>query len=261
MGTNARRTRLFSSFIAFLCLLCIIPSIAQAATVRLIIWHPGEAGTTAQASPLMDLFGEYLAAKIPGTRWEVRYFPDVAGGRHFLRNSQPAFGIVSDVARAHLPARTPTQNLLATRPLPHGRTTERRHLVQGPCADAKAAAVVHATAPLPATDIQRDFALARAPQVKITANLLGTLKQIAGGACASAVVSEREWRTIARLTTPWRQGLRATPSAHAHPTPRVVQFGAAGASHAAALQRALRGMAQDPDGRAILGELQLAGFE
>lgn len=242
-------------------LLWLVPSLAHAATLRLIVWHPGEAGTTAQAQPLMDLWGDYLATHIPGTTWEIRYFPDVGGGRAWVNNQRPAFGIVNDVARAQVPPHMAVRNLLATRPLPHGRTTEHRHWVRGPCADTKAAAVVHATAPLPAAGIQRDFALAKAPQVHITPNLLGTLKQIAGGVCASAVVSEREWRTIARLTTPWRQALRATPSTRAHPTPRVVQFGATGAAHADGLQRALRGMNSDAEGRTILGELQLKGFE
>lgn len=241
-------------------LLWLAPDLAHAATLRLIVWHPGEAGTTLLAQPLMDLLSEYLAAKIPGTTWEIRYFPDVAGGTRYLQQ-QPAFGIVSDVARAQVPRRMAMRNLLATRVLPHGRTTEHRHLVRGPCADATSTAVVHATAPLPAAAIQQDFALATTPQVQITPNLLGTLKQIAGGLCASAVVSEREWRTIAGLATAWRQGLRATPSATAHPTPRVVQFGATGTAHAAALQRTLRGMHSDSEGRAILSELQLKGFE
>lgn len=243
-------------------LVCAVPIQASAKTShRFLFWYPGEAGTTAQAQPLLDEFAAYLAEKIPETRWEPRYFATIAEGKRYVKQKRPVFGIVSHLMYAQFGETLGMQRVLLTKPLPHGQSHESWYLVDGPCAaGAKRSGTTYASEPIPLRTAQTAFPNAELTALSPTENLLGKLKQIGAGSCERAILNEREWYTISRLRIAWRAGLQETKSHNAHPSPSVVQFRKVDAEIAGILVAVLRGMSADPEGKEILQELRLAGF-
>ncbi len=243
-----------------LLLLCVFGWIRFAeagAAHRFIFWYPGEAGTTAQAQPLLDAFSAYLASKLPGTTWEARYFSSESEGARYIRANKPAFGIVSQLMFQRY--RLGMERLLATRPLPHGKTQERWHVVLGPCDEAPKSRMTYSAEPFTRSDLEQMFSDLSFGQITLTNNLLGMLKDIAHGSCHQAVVSERVWTTVQHAGA-WTQSLTARPTAQPLPTPSVVKFPNADTNLAVQLTNVLRGMAKNADGQALLTEMRLAGF-
>lgn len=207
----------------------------------------------------MDLFAAYLAQKIPGTSWEAKYFSGENDGKQYIHSQRVTFGIVSQLMVQRYEETLGLQRMLATRPLPHGRNSERWYLVSGVCDSTPG--IIHTTEPFSSFDVQQLFAgqpLSDA-QTQLTTNLLGALKTIATRGCDRTLLSERVWNTIQRAG-PWAKTLTAQLTSDPSPTPSVVQFPGADSSVAALLTTALRTMVSDPDGREILTELRLAGF-
>lgn len=249
--------KLVQIIVLTLSLIITLPAHA-APSHRFIFWHPGEAGTTAQAQPLMDLFAAYLAQKIPGTAWEAQYFSSESGGKQFIRSQRVAFGIVSQLMLQRYEETLGMQQMLATRPLPHGRNRERWYLVRGVCDTTPG--IIYTTEPFSSFEVQRLFGQPLSDaQTRPTTDLLGALKAIAAGGCDRALLSERVWNTIQRAG-PWAKSLTAQLTSDPVLTPSVVQFPGADSSVATRLTTVLRAMSTDPEGRAILTELRLAGF-
>lgn len=244
-------------FLLTLLLLYTLPAHATS-THRFIFWHPGEAGTTAQAQPLMDLFAAYLAQKIPGTSWEAKYFSSESDGKQFIRSQRVAFGIVSQLMVQRHGAALGMQQLLTTRPLPHGKHSERWVLVRGVCDTTSG--IIYTTEPFSSFEVQRLLGQPLGDaHTKPTADLLGTLKIIATRGCDRALLSERVWNTIQRAG-PWAKTLTAQLTSDPIPTPSVVQFPGADSAVATQLTTALRTMSSNLNGREILAGLRLAGF-
>lgn len=206
----------------------------------------------------MDLFAAYLAQKIPGTSWEAQYFSSESDGKQFIRSQRAAFGVVSQLMVQRYEETLGLQRMLATRPLPHGKNSERWVLVRGVCDTTLG--IIYTTEPFSSFDVQKLFGQPLSDaQTQRTTNLLGALKAIATRGCDRALLSERVWNTIQRAG-PWAKTLTAQRTSEPMPTPSVVQFPGADAAVATRLTTALRTMASDPEGREILTELRLAGF-
>jgi hypothetical protein len=237
-----------------------LSSPAHAKTHTFLFWYPGEAGTTAQAQPLMDLFASYLDKKMPETKWRAQYFSVIDRGKTCIRGNKPVMGVVSNVMYWRFRHALGMEHVAATRPLPHGKTRESWFLVHGPCTQKNPVRSTFVTEPLTPALLREHFSSDVPWKIAQTHNLLGRLKTMATGDCHLAVVGERVWSTITRLKTQWSTALTATPSLKTHPTPSLVKFRHTEPKVADALLRVLRDMSADPEGKAILSELQLVGF-
>ncbi|MBI4237912.1 MAG: hypothetical protein HY696_05775 [Deltaproteobacteria bacterium] len=238
---------------------------ARAAEHAFIFWYPGGGGNTAQAQPLLDQFAAYLGSKTSNVTWHAKYFGNVESGLQFARAGRPSFGIVSYLMYAQYGQALGMQRILTAVPLAHGKAEESWHFVEGQCDETPAPLIIYMSEPLTLAMIHQDFPnqkLERAGQpakLQTTGNLLGMLKQIAAGSCHAAIVSEREWHGVSR--TSWARDLHSTVSNTTHPAALVVRFTGATSESATKTEETLRGMSGNVQGKAILTELQLKGFE
>ncbi|MBI2346423.1 MAG: hypothetical protein HYV03_05995 [Deltaproteobacteria bacterium] len=103
----------------------------KAALLLFCFWYPGEAGTSAQAQPLLDQFAALLSTHTPGISWRTTYLPTESEGLAFIRAKSPSFGIVSYPVYYKYRASLSMTRLASTRLLPDGRAEER--LSPAPC--------------------------------------------------------------------------------------------------------------------------------
>lgn len=235
----------------------------RALALIFLFWYPGEAGTTAQAQPLLDQFAERLGAHTPGTTWKANYFPTEAAGRAFITSRRPAFGIVSYAMEAKYGKRLALTPIAATRPLPAGKTTESLALYAGPCptsATAPSGAAVYSSQPWPTDLLRRILPQYTGTPLTPTAGMRRTLEQMTqAGRCEQAILSAAEQASLHVLKTPWANRLTLVARSQPIPTPRVVAFGAQ--PRTAALREALLRLGSDPAAREILAEMRFAGFD
>ncbi|MBI2343414.1 MAG: hypothetical protein HYV02_03625 [Deltaproteobacteria bacterium] len=253
--------RILMGLIIFIC--SSLPPLVRAETTvyDFVLWYPGEAGSTAEAQPLMDLVGEYLAAKIPQTQWRVLYFAELDPGKNYIHGRRPPFGIVSTVAYWRFQQALQMTHLLATRPLPHGTTRERWARITGPCEGPGAETrKTFVTEPLTPAFHAKAFPHATPGNIVTTTNALKTVQDIAGEHCLAMVVNERLGETIGALGARWGKPLQIAMSQATFPTPSVVRFGTTVPPITEALTRTFLTMDRDPDGKRLLEELRLAGF-
>ena len=242
----------------FIVLLLISSLRTEAAEMQLLFWYPGEAGTAAQAQPLLDQFAALLARHTPGTTWSMHYLRNEQTGLQQIRKRRPQFGIVSYAMywkhRAAL-AMTPTAQ---TRPLPSGNTEEPWVMIPGFCKEAPTRKAIFSSQPFAPALLQSMFGTEKITKdLDITSNMLKTLQEMANGSCQDAVLSPAEYRSLKALKAEWATSLIVTATA-VLPTPPVVRFGTQ--PSADAVQKALLSISQDPNARPILTELRLKGF-
>lgn len=256
--------RMYRFFTVMIILLLAYPAAANTKQ-GFLFWYPGEAGNTTEAQPLMDTFAAHLSAKTPATTWQATYMADVAGGKRYIQKQRPTFGIVSHLMFERYGAQYGMRKLLATRPLPHGKTTETWHLIRPPCQGPLPKAIIHVTEPVTEATIVAAFApelvaeIERPMEIEPTGNLLHALREIARGRCNYALLNEREWWAVSNVGSDWSKQLVATTSQQTHSTALLVQFGKA-SDTTDALTATLRAMANDSHGQQILATLRLKGF-
>lgn len=248
----------------FTLLFLLVTSTGWAAELGFIFWYPGEAGTTAQAQPILYQFAALLAKHTPGTTWRPQYIPSEERGMAFIKGQKPAIGIVSYLMYWKHRDLLGMKALASTRPLRSSIRTLA--LVEGPCTQTGGAALLFGSEPYPLRFLHEVFAGSEdalrpwpSGSVSNTNDMRATLKQMAeSGSCNRAVLSGAESASLKGSKAVWASSIKILASSRPIPVPPVVAFG----SQAIAQQvsQALLTLGRDPDAKEILSEMRLAGF-
>lgn len=243
-------------------LILTLASVAHARQIKMIFWYPGEAGSTKEAQPILDEFFEYLNGKITPTRISGKYFNTAQEGLAYIRSEKPMIGIVSYAAWAQNRDKIGTaQVILATLPLPHGRSTEHYTLV-GRNAQIPAGAMIFSSEPLSEPFMRTELFPKLKEGVKIsqTHQLLMKLKEIGEGKTnAWAILSPAETGALARLNHPWAKSLKTIAESNPVPTARVILFDETW-KDVGRFKTTLLTIGDDMSVRDILDEMRLKGF-
>lgn len=234
---------------------------ASAKTVNMVMWYPGEAGSTEEAQPVIDLLFEYVNKKISPDKIQGKYFNSVADGLTHIGSRKPAVAIISYAAWAQNKGRLQGDVILATLPLPGGAKTESYALV-GLAGETARNLPIVSSEPLGISFVRSQL-FPNIPvdaKIKESPQLIFSLKKIADGELKSqAILTPTEAATLDQISAEWATKIAVIERSKPVPSARVVLFDPAWGK-AAAFKDALIKMNGDPEGREILNELRLAGF-
>lgn len=265
LSCSRRRSMKPAKLLPALCLaasLILHAGEASARQVRMLIWYPGEAGSTAEAEPVLEEFFGYLSAKIAPDSVTGKYFNSVAEGLAYLKRERPAVAIVSYAAWAqNRSALAASKPFLSTLPLPHGSAAERYSLV------SRVTQLAPGTPILSSEPLGPGFARGELfPDLPADAKISGTPQMIAklkeigeGRLSAAAILTPSEAAALARLTAPWAQAIKVIGESRPVPTARVILLDENWPG-ALKLKEALLAGGGDPAAREILDEMRLKGF-
>lgn len=229
----------------------------------LLFWYPGEAGSPEAAQGLMDSLASYLDAKIPNTKWELRYENTVNGGEKRIKKSH--FAVIHWEMEKKFGKKLNMTPLLRTAALPHKTTSEHYYLATGPCSKTpKPVLSIFSKEPLTQESVKAEFPDLSPNQYRfytLNEGLTARLKAIAEGSCEGLVVSSRTWSALQRIKSRWATALQYKKSAAPHPTAHLVHMGKSTPELAQKLSTTLKNMNQTPEGQALLQTLQLANFQ
>ena len=229
---------------------------------KMIFWYPGEAGSTEEAQPFLDVFLAYLNDKTQPYVIEGQYFNTIEDGLAYIKKRNPKVGIISFAAWTQYRQQLgQAVDWLSTLPLPHGKSMESYALV-GRTQNIGPNIPIFSSEPLTGPFVIEKL-FPRVPanaKLSSTPQLLFTLRRIASGQIeGAAILTPTEAATLKRLTAPWAKGLVTIAQSKPVPTARVVLFDPAW-KDAPKLKAALLSAGQDPKAREILVELRLKGF-
>jgi len=250
--------------IAALVLACLLALHAEALAedARMVIWYPGEAGSTAEAQPVLDAFFGYLSKDMAPEKVTGQYFNSVKGGLDYISHKKPKAGIISYAAWMQNRAKMGgAEVILSTLPLPGGRKTERYALVGG---DDKLApdAKIYSSEPLSQGFIRQHLFANIPASAKLaqTDRMFVKLKALSSGSeKAYAILTPLEASTLKRIKSDWSKSLKVIERSKPVPTARVVVFDP-GWEGKGKFSEALLGAGKDPEAEEILEELRLKGF-
>lgn len=234
---------------------------ASARTVDMIMWYPGEAGSTEEAAPVIDLLFEYVNKKITPDKIQGKYFNSVLAGLTYIGSKKPAVAIISYAAWAQNKGKLQGDVILATLPLPGGAKTESYALV-GLSGETARNLPIISSEPLTISFIRSQLFpnISADAKLKEDPQLLFSLKKIAdGGLKSQAILTPTEAATLEQISAEWATKIAVIERSKPTPSARVVLFDPAWGK-AAAFKDALIKMNGDPEGREILNELRLVGF-
>lgn len=230
--------------------------------IKMLVWYPGEAGSTAEAQPVLDAFFRYINTKIAPDTITGAYFNTEEGGLGYIKKDSPTVAIISFSAwTQHRVQIGQAKDILSTRPLPHGTTSESYVLV-GPDAKIVPGAKIFSSEPLRIQFARGELFPQIPPDSVISSihNLLSKLKEIGEGRLkAYAILTPTEAATLGRLDWPWAKALRVVAESRRVSTPRVVIFDAKWEG-LARFKSALIAAGSDPNAREVLNEMRLVGF-
>ncbi|MBI4126980.1 MAG: glycosyltransferase [Deltaproteobacteria bacterium] len=237
---------------------------AKAREIKMIFWYPGEAGSTAEAQPVLDLFFEALNQDLKPDQMSGKYFNTVAGGKNYIAKEKPALGIVSFPAwvqyRKTFPAAS--SEWLATLPLPDGKSTHLYRLV-GPSKELHENSILISSEPL-SVEFLRTSLFANLPQritVRESPQLLSQLRTIADGQDkAYAILTPMEATTLDQLSSPWAKKLITVETSKPIPSASVILVDPS-LPQAERLQNLFLTFSLKDSNKEILNELRLVGFE
>jgi hypothetical protein len=236
-------------------------SISGAAAQPMLFWYPGEAGSTAEAQPILDEFTKYLESRIPNLKLSPKYFNTVDEGLAFINNSKPVLGIISYAAWEEYKSKFPEAKVwLATNPLPYGKKEESYLLVSG-SAPGGAGMPIYSSEPMTKNFIVNSLGFSQAASLTPapTSQILMKLKAIGSGEVkAMAVLTPMEGATLKKMTAPWTKNIKTVAVSKPVPTARVVLFSSM--PKIDSLKSTLLEIKNDPNAKEILDELRLAGF-
>lgn len=234
---------------------------ASARTVDMIMWYPGEAGSTEEAQPVINLLFEYVNKKISPDKIQGKYFNSVADGLTYIGSRKPAVAIISYAAWAQNKGRLQGDVILATLPLPGGAKTESYALV-GQAGSATRGLPIISSEPLGISFVRNQL-FPNIPvdaKIKESPQLIFSLKKIAdGGLKSQAILTPTEAATLEQISAEWATKIAVIERSRPVPSARVVLFDP-GWGKASAFKDALIKMNGEPEGREILNELRLVGF-
>lgn len=237
---------------------------AEKNIAEMLFLYPGEAGSTAEAQPILDLFEEYLDDRIAPYDVEMVYYNDLEKGLAYLKEQMPQLGIVSYAAwTQHRIRMGDAIPWLATVPLPGGQQFVRYALV-GRASSIAGCQTIFASEPMTA-DFVRSELFADLPanaSVVQSGQVLHRLRRMGEGtgkAGECAILTPTEAATLGHLSAPWAKALSVIAQSQYIPSARVVIFDPVWRGYDN-LKKALLRMSKDSEAKALLQELRLKGF-
>lgn len=254
--------RIASVLLLTVALLALSALPAMAGTSRMLFWYPGEAGSTAEAKPVLDAFFAYVNPKIAPEALSGSYLNSVEGGSASLLKERPAVAIISFAAASQHPeALAGARPLLATLPLPGGAATERYTLV-GTRANFRPGEKLLASEPLSATFVREKLFASLPADASVTHSdqLLLQLKKMGDGALdAIAILTPSEAASLKAVSAAWAQNLKVIGTSAPVPSARVWLLDPTWKG-AEKFTAALLAAGSDPAARELLNEMRLKGF-
>jgi len=254
----------FRKFSAWLILAILtISSGALAENIRMIFWYPGEAGSTELAQPALDLFFGYINSRTAPDKIDGRYFNTVNDGLSFIRSASPKLGILSFAAFEENREKIGRVSiLLKTLPLPGGKSLEQ-YVIVGKGEKPKSWNInLYSRQPLTAGFVNK-YVLpgTAAPKIAVVPAILPTLKEVSSGKMPGGVILQPiEFFTLKNLNQDWAKELKTWSTSPPVPTASLLLFGDT-LPVVEKIKTILLNMEKDPEGKDILNELRLKGFE
>lgn len=234
----------------------------NASDIRMVFWYPGEAGSTEEAQPVLDAFFDYLNGKIEFANIKGHYFNTVQGGLDYIMKNKPKVGIVSFAAwKQNRIKLGDAKVMLATLPLPSGKSTERYGLVCSVKAQAPEG-TIYSSEPLEIDYIKQNLfpSIPDDSTIEQTSQIFAKIKKIADGSIkASAILTPMETATLEKLDSPWIKSLKIVKKSEPVPTARVILFDDKWTGQEK-LSEILLATSIDPKASEILEEMRLKGF-
>lgn len=242
-------------------LLCILlfSSVARAEKVQLLFWYPGEAGSQAEAQPLLDAFSTLLNTQSPAPI-SATYHNDRTAGEQFIQQQHPTFGILSYHAWLNWQNTHPKSKVFLQVLPNHGQLTEKYVLV-GKSAPQGQIQVL-SSEPLSENFLTQQLFPHKTWSAKMTSSkqLLFKLKELADGKWSGyCLLSPREATSFAALKSPWKQQLSFTQSSAAVSTARLIIF-AKEPPQIEQWKKTFLELSKNPAANEVLEELSLSGF-
>lgn len=240
---------------------------AYALSYKMLFWYPGEAGSSADAEPILDDFFKYINKQIAPDVLEGKYFPTDDAGRAYIGSNRPAIGIISLTSYIKESARgTPMTIIAQTRPLPGGATTQKYYLVSGASHKDKGTLPqkIYSSEPLAASFVKNVLFSSikiEPSMLSESQNTLGKLKSIADGEDIAAILTDIEYQTLKRMKAPWTSQVVLISESSPVPSAPVVAFGKGeGDPFISKIKDVLIKMGGNTETKPILESLRLAGF-
>lgn len=247
----------------------IVYSEAHSKSYDMVFWYPGEAGSTAEAEPVLAAFFDYLNKKTKA-EFSGKYFNTVSEGLKYIRTKKPDFAIVSWIALRENENSLPPFDILAkTLPLPDGRDRDEFVIVgkkpaEGDKWNPPPNISLISSIPMGVAFFKTDMApdLTGNISINTTKIMLMALKKIAAGEDMNtvALLTPSEKYTLDNMKSSWTEELAVLHRCRPIPTAPLIYFGAMPQA-ADRLMKALLEMPNDKEGKDVLSELRLKGFQ
>ena len=233
--------------------------LAFAAETQIIFWYPGEAGSQAEAQPLLDAFAKLLSTSAP-TSLQASYFNDENLGRQYIEKNKPSFGILSYSVWEKWQVSHPESKILLQTVPSHGQVTEK-YLLVGKTAPAGLITLISSE---PLSEQFISHKLFPQAQWKISARsskqLLFKLKELAEGKWNGyCLLTPREAASFQALKSPWKQQLIFSQASQPVPSARLVVLNA-NTANLTEWKNTFLQLSKNPQAAEVLDELSLRGF-
>ena len=246
--------------------LCIVIAFLLSSTVsfakpskqRVLFWYPGEAGSTTDAQPLLNIFTEYLESKLPEYTFEARYYNTLGTGITYIKRQLPVIGFLSYPIWYRYKGKIPGAQRWMSVITPVGGIKEKYVLV-GNSTQINKNALIYSSDPLPKSffteklfpNWEKPFALYQ------TSQILSQLKAISGGKKNTfALLTPTEAATLKRLKGTWVKKLVISQKSKSIPPAQIILFEPQ-FSGKTKLQKVLLEMIQDENAAEMLAELRI----
>lgn len=255
--------RRVTSVVAVLCILFGSAWRASCSdSLDFVVIQPGQPGTSEEAQPTMDALGSYIQKKMGGGTPMGRYFNELLPALDHLRESSPRWGIVSMSFYLIHGRRLVLQPLASSRPGGYAKDMWRLAVPKdGPDDWRQVKGVVSGTM-LHEADAAACLLFAAKP-AGLSFTLSGTLqplmalRQVTKGKAAGVVLDRAQFESLKAMDL--AQTIKVVHQSKELPFSPVVWFGRSDARQKS-LAGVFQNMKRDPEGQALLKQLQTDGF-
>ena len=249
------------AFLLALLFLATAPPASAEEGADFVVIQPGQPGTTHEAQPVMDALASYLGENL-GVPVQGRYFNDDAEGLKWIRQMEPAWGIVGLGFFASHYGNPEMAPLASTRPASLDKDEWRLMVpADGPDDWRKVAGEVQGTM-FHNRRAGACFLFHAAPDelpfdLKGTSRPFRAVRKVLNKKLGGLVMDAVQHKAFLEMPEPDK--LKAVQSSGSLPNSPVVWFGEPG-RQAKALSRVLSNMKNDPSAADILNLLRTSGF-
>lgn len=240
----------------------LLPQTLLASDIKILFWYPGEAGSTEEAKPVMQVFCNYVEEKLPSSQCMSTYINTVPDGVSHIKQELPTIGILSffswNHTREKLAGAAPWLHVKAA---PGGKMAES-YVVVGRLSPLPPTAHIVTSEPLTKSFLHNvlKMKLSESIQLEQTHQMFSVLRNIAEGTVETfALLSPHEARTLEALNPPWSSSLKTVARSEPVPSATVILFDPH-CKDKEKLKSILLDMGSDPLAKDILHELRLTGF-